>query len=100
MRVHSTHDASRGRLARTEWRVARDGPRPLVEVALRTGRKNQIRVHFAEAGHPVVGDAKYGHARARARLCLHAFRLCFTHPVTHQRMEFETPYPPSFKQVF
>ena len=93
MRVHSTRDASRGRLARTEWRVVRDGPRPLVEVALKTGRKNQIRVHFAEAGHPVVGDAKYGRAQARARLCLHAWRLKFIHPRTRKALEFETSLP-------
>ena len=93
MRVHSTRDETRGRLARTEWKVLRDGSRPLVEVALRTGRKNQIRVHFAEAGHPVVGDAKYGHARARARLCLHAWRLKFIHPRTRKSLEFETALP-------
>jgi 23S rRNA-/tRNA-specific pseudouridylate synthase len=93
MRVHSTRDETRGRLARTEWKVLRDGPRPLVEVALKTGRKNQIRVHFAEAGHPVVGDVKYGRAHGRARLCLHAWRLKFIHPRTHDTLEFETQLP-------
>ena len=93
LRVHSTSDVSRGRLARTEWKVVRDGPRPLVEIALKTGRKNQIRVHFAEAGHPVVGDVKYGRAQGRSRLCLHAWRLSFVHPRTHERMSFETPVP-------
>lgn len=92
-RVHSTRNPSRGRLARTEWKVYRDGPRPLLEIDLKTGRKNQIRVHFSEAGHPVVGDTKYGNARGRVRLCLHAWRLAFIHPRTRERMEFETPLP-------
>ncbi len=93
MRVHSTQNPSRGRLARTGWKVVCDGPRPLVEVALKTGRKNQIRVHFAEAGHPVVGDVKYGRAKGKTRLCLHAWRLAFVHPHSRRRMEFETQLP-------
>ena len=58
-----------------------------VEATLVSGRKNQIRVHFAEAGHPVVGDVKYGAARAD-RLHLHSRRLAFVHPRTGKRMEF------------
>ena len=93
LRVHSTKDVKSGRFARTEWKVVRGGHRPLVEISLKTGRKNQIRVHFAEAGHPVVGDVKYGKAAGRARLCLHAWKLAFIHPHTHERMVFETPLP-------
>lgn len=84
--------ASGGRLARTEWRLlappTADGS--LVEVTLKSGRKNQIRVHFSEAGHPVLGDRKYGGPRAE-RLCLHALRLRFRHPHTGQWMEYESP---------
>ena len=58
-----------------------------VEATLVSGRKNQIRVHFAEAGHPVVGDVKYGAPRAD-RLHLHSHRLAFIHPRTGRRMEF------------
>ena len=73
----------------------------LVEYKLETGRKNQIRVHSADMGHPVCGDVKYGDGNdPRHRLCLHAFLLCFTHPVTHERMEFETPIPTQFRQLF
>lgn len=93
MRVHSTQDKKRGRPARTEWKVVADSPHPLVEVALKTGRKNQIRVHFAEAGHPVVGDAKYGTVRGRATLCLHAWRLAFVHPHSRRRLVFESTPP-------
>ena len=73
----------------------------LVEDQLETGRKNQIRVHSADMGHPVCGDVKYGDGNDPLhRLCLHAFLLCFTHPVTHERMEFETPIPTQFRQLF
>jgi len=63
------------KLARTEWKKlsVEDGT-TLVEVALKSGRKNQIRVHFSEAGHPVVGDEKYGGQKA-SRMYLHAWKL-------------------------
>ena len=69
----------------------------LVEYKLETGRKNQIRVHTADMGHPICGDIKYGNGDDPCgRLCLHAYVLCFYHPVTHQPMEFETPIPNEF----
>ena len=72
----------------------------LVEFKLETGRKNQIRVHSADMGHPVCGDIKYGNGDDPLhRLCLHAYVLCFYHPITHRPMEFSTPIPPAFKQV-
>ena len=72
----------------------------LVEYKLETGRKNQIRVHSADIGHPVCGDIKYGNGDDPIhRLCLHAFLLCFYHPITHERMEFETPVPSQFKSI-
>jgi 23S rRNA pseudouridine1911/1915/1917 synthase len=73
----------------------------LVEFKLETGRKNQIRVHAADMGHPVCGDPKYGNGdNPLNRLCLHAWLLCFYHPVTQQPMEFETPVPAAFKHLF
>lgn len=73
----------------------------LMELTLQTGRKNQIRVHMADMGHPVVGDPKYGNGdNPIGRLALHAFRLCFHHPVKHEDFEFETPFPASFGKVF
>lgn len=92
--VHSVRTPGVGKYARTEWRKlsCRRGL-TLVQAALKTGRKNQIRVHFREDGHPVVGDAKYGHGRRGDRLCLHSWRLSFVHPRTHETMEFETPLP-------
>jgi len=90
MKVSSVSDPKAGKLARTEWRrLSIEANTTLVEVFLKSGRKNQIRVHFSEAGHPVVGDVKYGGARAR-RLYLQSQRLVFTHPLTGRRFEFES----------
>ena len=91
-----------GKLAITHYHVLdRTTDHSLVEYRLETGRKNQIRVHSADMGHPVCGDAKYGNGDDPLhRLCLHAWLLCFTHPVTGERMEFETPIPTSFRMLF
>jgi len=81
-------NAPGARLARTEWRrLSSERGTTLLEVKLKTGRKNQIRVHFSEAGHPVVGDVKYGGARA-SRLYLHAQTLRFRHPRTGEWLSF------------
>lgn len=96
----STEDEEIGQLAITHYRVvARLDEATLVQVRLETGRRNQIRVHFAEAGHPVLGDERYrpdqsAHRRwPHARLALHARLLGFTHPATHQPLRFEAPLP-------
>ena len=91
-----------GKLAITHFHVLdRTTDHSLVEYRLETGRKNQIRVHSADMGHPVCGDAKYGNGDDPLhRLCLHAWLLCFTHPVTGERMEFETPIPTPFRMLF
>lgn len=91
-----------GKYAVTHYHVLdRTTEHSLVEFKLETGRKNQIRVHTADMGHPVCGDVKYGNGDDPLhRLCLHAFLLCFTHPVTGERMEFATPVPTSFRRMF
>ena len=73
-----------------------------VRCTLETGRTHQIRVHMASIGHPLVGDALYGGAPAAGltRQALHAFRLGFVHPVTHEPMEFRSPPPPDLLQGF
>ncbi len=99
--VYSTPDPSRGKLARTAYRVLRESrDYTLLEVDLLTGRKHQIRVHLAGIGHPVVGDEKYGAGKkAFPRLALHARFLSFTHPVNGRRLTFETGEPVYFSKL-
>lgn len=98
-RVFGSSDSRKPKFARTEWKLLSPVPHSpspvphsLVEVTLKSGRKNQIRVHFSEAGHPVVGDVKYGGTRSD-RLYLHALRLRFKHPHTSEWLEFSSPSP-------
>jgi 23S rRNA pseudouridine1911/1915/1917 synthase len=101
----STDDESIGQLAITHYRVVAhlDGA-TVVQVRLETGRRNQIRVHFAEAGHPVLGDPRYEAELARhprwphQRLALHARLLGFEHPVTGQALRLESPLPAEFER--
>ena len=81
---------------------AKTGRYALVELHLETGRTNQIRVHLASKGCPVVGDRKYGHGNESSpidRLCLHAKVLAFIHPVTEKTVRFESPVPKEFNRV-
>lgn len=98
-KVHSVAGPHEGKEAITHYSVVATGRRwSLVEATLETGRRNQIRVHFAEAGHPVVGDTMYGHGRADAfgRLALHAKTLAFVHPRTGETMTFTSSVPETF----
>lgn len=76
-----------------------------VRVRLETGRRNQIRVHFADAGHPVLGDSRYGGKKGQhrhwphRRMALHAASLAFSHPVTGLAMRFEAPIPGEFADI-
>ena len=86
--------ASGGREAITRFRVLRQYEKAAyVEAHIPTGRSHQIRVHFAENGHPVLGDAKYGNAASASRLMLHALRLELPHPVTGRPLVVEAPLP-------
>lgn len=100
--TYSSPTDNGGKLAVTHFHVlARTTEHSLVEYKLETGRKNQIRVHSADMGHPVCGDTKYGNGDDPLhRLCLHAYVLCFVHPITKERMEFSTPIPTSFRSLF
>lgn len=73
----------------------------LLDISIETGRKNQIRVHMKESGHPVAGDKQYG-ARTNpiGRLCLHANELSFTHPVTGAATTFKAKTPRDFNRMF
>lgn len=99
--VHSS-TAKEGKLAITNYTVLKSNKQfSLVELELETGRKNQIRVHMQEIGHPVTGDKKYGAKNNPfLRLMLHAFKLRFVHPVTQKEMNFETSIPSKFTLLF
>lgn len=97
----SSHHDDGGKLSVTHYRVVRQSDHySLMKVNLETGRKNQIRVHLAELGHPIVGDKKYGAtSNPIGRLCLHAKLLAFQHPATEQNLRFETPIPHKFNSL-
>lgn len=100
-RVHSTHDTQRGKLAHTRYKVIKEtGKYSLVTIDLLTGKKNQIRVHFADVGHPVAGDTKYGTGKSKQeRLALHARAITLTHPFSGKRLTVEAPVPEIFHKL-
>src|SRR5262245_53699227 len=89
-----------GMKALTRVKVVRRGEFSLLEVRLLTGRTHQIRVHLSHAGHPIVGDEKYGdfalNKKLKKRLLLHAAKLSFRHPVSGERLKLESPLPREF----
>ena len=87
-RVHVMFSGRDGKRAITDYEVVRENDEfSLVRVELKTGRKNQIRVHMKDLGHPVIGDKKYGsETNPIGRLGLHASRLGFIHPVTREKV--------------
>jgi 23S rRNA pseudouridine1911/1915/1917 synthase len=100
LRRFSTDDEEIGQLAITHYQVVETWQTTsLVEVHLETGRRNQIRVHFSEAGHPVLGDPRYRPEAARhpdwphRRIALHAQTLAVTHPNSEQQLRFESQLP-------
>jgi 23S rRNA pseudouridine1911/1915/1917 synthase len=99
--VYSVADPEKGKLAKTEYKVLRESKKySLLEIDLHTGRKNQIRVHFAEKNHPVAGDKKYGkNEKGIKRLTLHAASLTIRHPYTKEDMTFETKIPDYFNSL-
>jgi 23S rRNA pseudouridine1911/1915/1917 synthase len=102
LKVYSSKTPDDGQKAITRYRVLKSNPRySLLEVELKTGRKNQIRVHLQDIGHSIAGDKKYGATtNPLHRLALHAGILAFTHPTTGKRMHFETPIPAILETVF
>ncbi len=102
LRVRSVADPSQGKEAVTHYRTIASGRRySMLELTLETGRRNQIRVQLAEAGHPVVGDTMYGRGRdpELRRLALHARDLGFVHPHTGTKVTFTSEIPRAFREL-
>ena len=99
--VYSTKDTIKGKLAHTAYKVLKESRQfSLLEINLLTGRKNQIRVHLADKGHPVVGDRKYGKPKdIFRRLALHSKSISFKHPASGRQMTFETRMPSYFNEL-
>ncbi|OQY40298.1 MAG: RNA pseudouridine synthase [Candidatus Cloacimonetes bacterium 4572_65] len=100
-KVYSVNDASKGKFAKTGFKVLKQTQKfSLLEIALYTGRKNQIRVHLEEKGFPVAGDKIYGSGDVRVkRLTLHAASLTIKHPYTKKEMTFESEVPAYFSSL-
>ena len=99
--MYSTDDKKLGRLAVTRYRVVEQGSRfAMVELEIKTGRKNQIRVHMHDLGNPVSGDRKYGgHPSPINRIALHATTLAIVHPITGKAVTFTSPVPDNFLKM-
>ena len=99
-KMRSVANPRDGDLARTQYRVINASKKySLLEIRLLTGKKNQIRVHLSEKGHPIVGDKKYA-KEAKGRLALHAWSIRFNHPFTNEAMTVETKMPDYFSTYF
>ena len=102
LKIHSSNVDNGGQQAVTHYKVVKTNEKySLLEIELETGRKNQIRVHLQGIDHPICGDKKYGsNVSPIGRLGLHARILAFIHPMTLQNVNFETPVPRNFLNVF
>jgi 23S rRNA pseudouridine1911/1915/1917 synthase len=100
--VYSTNNEKLGQLAITHYeKVKENNYYTLLKLNLETGRKNQIRVHMQDMGHPIIGDEKYGATKNPiGRLGLHALSLAFEHPITKELHKFESPIPSAFLSIF
>lgn len=97
-KMYSVADATKGKLAKTGYKVLKESTAySLLEIDLITGRKNQIRVHLADKGHPVLGDKKYGFKeKGIKRLCLHSLSCTFIHPFSKEEMILTAAKPTYF----
>ncbi len=95
------HSAPQGKRAITYYHILKKNKKyTLLDIDIKTGRKNQIRVHLSELGYPIVGDAKYGHDTTSKRMALHNYILIVKHPITLKEQVFEAPYQHDFDHLF
>ena len=95
-------DSKKGKLAITKYRVvSKNNKYSLLEVEIKTGRKNQIRVQLSSIGNPIIGDKKYGAlTNPINRLGLHANKLVIINPINNKELVFETDVPKEFINLF
>lgn len=100
--VYSSDDKKNGKLAITNYNVINESKRySMLDIDIKTGRKNQIRVHMSDINHPILGDKKYGNKKVSFnRLMLHANFLSIINPKTKKKMEFKCDVPKSFDLLF
>lgn len=99
--VYVTKNKNEGKLAITEYKVLNEkNNKTLLDINIKTGKKNQIRVHMKENNTPIIGDTKYGIKEKNKRMYLHAYKLELIDPITKKKIKFETNIPNEFKALF
>lgn len=99
--VYSSNDSKNGCLAITFYKsILSNDKYSLVDISIKTGRKNQIRVHLNDIGYPILGDKKYNQTKSNyKRMYLHAYYLEFIHPITKELKKIELDIPNSFQDI-
>lgn len=97
--TYSSSKDNDGKKAITNYRVIKKNKKySFLDISLKTGRKNQIRVHMKDINHPIIGDKKYGVKDSFNHMYLHAYKLSLVHPITKKLLEFETDIPKYFSE--
>ena len=99
--VYSTNNKKEGKLSITDYKVLKENnDYSLLDINIRTGRKNQIRVTFKDLGTPIVGDKKYGDGKSPIkRMALHQYKIELIDPRDNKKKVFKTEMPTSFKKL-
>ena len=102
LKTYITSDPKKGKYALTLYEPKeKHSAYTLLDIEIKTGRKNQIRAGLASINHPIIGDKKYeAKKNPLGRLGLHSYYLSFIHPKTKQKIEVETKLPTEFKKIF
>ena len=100
--VYSSNDKKEGKLAITDYKVIKKSKKySMLAIDIKTGRKNQIRVHMKDLGTPILGDKKYGNKKDLSdRLYLHANELILINPKNNKKIEFICEPPKKFNNFF
>lgn len=99
--VYSSNDSKNGKLAITLYKnILSTDKYTLLDIDIKTGRKNQIRVHLNDIGYPILGDKKYNQTKIKSkRMYLHAYYLEFLHPITNEKLKIELDIPTDFLNI-